>query len=362
MTIIPVIMAGGRGERFWPKSRANLPKQFLNLLGKQYMLQLTVNRLTGIAPLNDIHIATGREYYDLVSTQIPDLPENNIIIEPVGRNTAPCIGLAAAIIRRKYGDDAVMLVVPSDHLIEDADSYLQTMQAACEMANKDDNTMVTIGITPTEPATGYGYIQTGKPVVTINGQEVFEVRRFVEKPDYKTATAYLQAGGYYWNSGSFIFKVNSIMHNIKTHLPDLYVSLQEIDQVIDKDSYYQVLDHLYPRVQSVSIDYGVMEKADKVVVIPADFGWDDIGSWTSLERIHARMDDSNVTRGNVISMDSRRCIVDSESHEKLIVLLGADDLIVVDTRDATLICSKDRAQDIKKVIENLKENRQEKYL
>ena len=362
MTIVPVIMAGGRGERFWPKSRAKLPKQFLNLLGKQSMLQLTVQRLTELVSLENIHIVTGQEYRSLVSSQIPDLPSDNLIIEPVGRNTAPCIGLAATVIKRKYGQDAIMIVVPSDHLIEDSIGYLDTLQTACEAAHDYDNTLVTIGIAPTEPATGYGYIQIDKVFTQMKKHSIYQVKRFVEKPDYETATAYLSEGGYYWNSGMFIFTVDSMLRNIQTHMPDLYRNLQDICLAQNSQSYERVLNNIYPQMPSISIDYGVMEKADQVMVIPADFGWDDIGSWTSLERIRTKNDGTNVIRGNVVSLDSKRCIVEADCQEKLIVLLGADDLIVVDTDDATLICSKDRAQDIKTVIDNLKKNQQEKYL
>jgi len=362
MKIVPVIMAGGRGERFWPKSRIKFPKQFLNLLGQQSMLQLTVQRLTGLVPLENIHIVTGEEYRSLVNSQIPDLPSDNLIIEPIGRNTAPCIGLAAMVVKRKYGEDAIMVVVPSDHLIEDSIGYLDTLKAACEAAYVYDDTLVTIGITPNEPATGYGYIQIDKVITQINKHSIYKVKRFVEKPNYETAAAYLRAGGYYWNSGMFIFTVDSILSNIKTHMPDLYKNLQEIYLAQHSETYERVLNYVYPQMPSISIDYGVMEKADKVLVIPADFGWDDIGSWTSLERIRTKKDGTNVIRGNVISLDSHRCIVEADCEEKLIVLLGTEDLIVVDTDDVTLICSKDRAQEIKMVLDNLKKCNQERYL
>lgn len=362
MRVIPLIMAGGKGERFWPKSRQRLPKQFLNLLGDQSMLQLTVNRLQKLVPLTDIHIVTGEEYAALVKEQLPDLPVENIILEPVGKNTAPCIGLAATILSHRYGSDAIIIVVPSDHVIMDEEHYLSILQAGVKAAQGTGDPLVTVGIVPTGPETAYGYIKVGQLQENLGEEQVYLVDQFVEKPDYKTAEQYIQAGDYYWNSGMFIFKIAAILNNMGLHLPELKAALDRIGQTIDTEQFASVLDCEYRAMQSISIDYGVMEKAERVMVIPGEFGWDDVGSWTSMERINQVCENKNIIRGNVISLDNHGCIVEAGSKQRLVAILGADDLIVVDTEDAILICPKSRAQDVKKILENLKATKQEQYL
>jgi Mannose-1-phosphate guanylyltransferase len=362
MKMVPVIMAGGTGERFWPKSRQRLPKQFLNLLGNQSMLELTVKRLEKIAPLTDIHIVTRKEYAALVKKQIPDLPDSNIILEPVGKNTAPCIGLAATVLARRYGTDTVMIVVPSDHMIMNEERYLDIIRAAAEPAQRPGRPMITIGVFPSRPETAYGYIKVGPNEGKIAENHVFLVDQFVEKPDMKKAAQYIQSGQYLWNSGIFIFRIDSILSNMEEHLPELAGALKRIQQAFDTIHFSEVLTSEYTSLNPISIDYGIMEKADQVLVIPGDFGWDDLGSWTCMERLNPPGDDQNIIRGNVISLDNRGCIVEAGSYQRLIAILGADNLIVVDTEDATLICPKDRAQDIKRILENLKIRRQEQYL
>ncbi len=362
MKIVPLIMAGGKGERFWPKSRQSLPKQFLNLLGDQSMLQLTVSRLEKMVPLTDIHIVTGDEYADLVKTQLPDLPVENIILEPIGKNTAPCIGLAATILARRYDTDAVMIVVPSDHMIMNEERYLSILQAGVQAAQSSNAPLLTIGISPTGPETAYGYIRVGQLQAQLEQEQVYLVDQFVEKPDIKTAEQYLQSGDYYWNSGMFVFTIAAILGNMEIHLPELKAALNRIEQAVDTDLFPAVLNREYRALKSISIDYGVMEKAERVMVIPGEFGWDDVGSWTSMERINPACENQNIIRGNVISLDNHGCIVEAGSNQRLIAILGAEDLIVVDTEDATLICPKNRAQDVKKILENLKASRQEQYL
>jgi len=362
MKLVPLIMAGGKGERFWPKSRQRLPKQFLNLLGDRSMLQLTVSRLEKLVPLTDIHIVTGEEYAVLVKEQLPELPEQNIILEPIGKNTAPCIGLAATIINHRYGPDAVMIVVPSDHMVNDEERYLRLLQAGVQAAQEAGDPLLTIGISPTGPETAYGYIRIGQLQTQIDQEEVYMVDQFVEKPDVKTAEQYIQSGDYYWNSGMFIFKAAAILDNMGLHLPELKAALDCIKQVLDTDLITKVLDREYRAMQSISIDYGVMEKAERVMVMLGEFGWDDVGSWTSMERINQASESQNIIHGNVVSLDNRGCIVEAGSNQRLIAIMGAEDLIVVDTEDATLICPKNRAQDVKKILENLKANKQERYL
>lgn len=351
-----LIMAGGRGERFWPKSRKNLPKQFLSLTddGKT-MIQLTVERILPQVAMEDIYIATNRDYKRLVREQLPDLPEENILCEPVGRNTAPCIGLGAVHMAKKYGD-AVMIVLPSDHLIQYAAIFQNALQDACAVAEQGPN-LVTLGIAPDAPETGYGYIKF-LPEKTLG--RAFEVERFVEKPDLETAKAYLASGQYLWNSGMFIWKVSSILGNLEKYLPDTYAGLARIQQAIGTPAQEEVLEREFQGFQSVSIDYGVMEKADYIYTLSGSFGWDDVGSWLAIERHRTSNEFGNVLSGDIVAIDTTDCIIQGEG--KLIATVGLEDLIVVDSPDATLICKKDRAGDIKKVLENLRMCNREEYL
>ena len=356
MKTTALIMAGGRGERFWPKSRKNLPKQFLSLTddGKT-MIQLTVERISPLVDLEDIYIATNKDYRQLAIEQLPGIPEENILCEPVGRNTAPCIGLGAVHIAKKY-EDAIMLVLPSDHLIKFNKMYLTTLKDACQLAEKNSN-LVTIGITPDYPETGYGYIKfdSREP----EGR-AYKVERFVEKPTLEVAKEYLAAEEYLWNSGQFIWKVSTILKNIKQYMPDTYDRLMKIQEAIGTPEQEMVLDHEFHAMESQSIDYGIMEKAKDIYILPGTFGWDDVGSWLAVERIKKTNEFGNVVNGNTITVNTKNCII--QGGKKLIATVGLEDLIVVDTEDATLICAKDSAGDIKKVLENLKICNRDEYI
>lgn len=356
MTKTALIMAGGRGERFWPKSRKNLPKQFLSLTddGKT-MLQLTVERILPLVKLEDIYIATNRDYKELVRRQLPSLPEENILCEPVGRNTAPCIGLGAAHMAKKYGD-AVMMVLPSDHLIKYNSIFCNTLRDACSVAEQGPN-LVTLGITPDSPETGYGYIKF-LPEKTLG--RAFEVERFVEKPDLETAKAYLATEQYLWNSGMFIWKVSAILENLERFLPETYAGLQRIQTAIGTAEEQQVLEREFREFQSMSIDYGVMEKAENIYIVSGSFGWDDVGSWLAVGRIKKTNEFGNVINGNVVTVDTKNSII--QGGKKLIALVGIEDTIVVDTEDALLVCEKDHAGDIKKVLELLRMCGRTEYL
>lgn len=351
-----LIMAGGRGERFWPKSRKSLPKQFLSLTddGKT-MIQLTVERLLTIVKLDDVFIVTNKDYKDLVLEQLPDIPEENVLCEPVGRNTAPCIGLAAMYIAKKY-DDAVMFVLPSDHQIKFNKMFIRTLQDACEVAEKNCN-LVTIGITPDYPETGYGYVKFDSRV--IEGR-AYKVERFVEKPSLEVAKEYLATEEYLWNSGMFIWKVSSILKNMERLIPETYSSLKRIQEAIGMENKEHVLEREFLTMQSQSIDYSIMEKAKDIYILPGTFGWDDVGSWLSVERIKKSNEFGNVVNGNIITVNTNNCIIQGE--KKLIATVGLEDIIIVDTEDATLICSKDHAAEIKKVLENLKICNREEYI
>lgn len=343
-----VIMAGGRGERFWPKSRNERPKQFLSLTSDgRTMIQKTVDRLDSFVQNEDIFIVTNKNYSGLVREQLPQIPAENILLEPAARNTAPCIGLAAAVISKKYGD-AVMIVLPSDHLIKFNQMFVDTLKSAKNVAEQESG-LVTIGITPTYPETGYGYIHFGES----NGQPgVYNVKRFVEKPNIELAKEYYNSGEYLWNSGMFVWKVSSIVDNLKTFLPDMTEGLKKIYGAVGTSAFDTTVTEEFPKFRSESIDFGVMEKASKVYTIPGNFGWDDVGSWLALERVNKTNEYGNMIQGDVISINTRNTIVCGG--KKLIATVGVENLVVVDTDDATLICAKDSTQDVKKVIENLK--------
>lgn len=351
-----LIMAGGRGERFWPKSRRSLPKQFLEITddGKT-MIQLTVERILPLVNMEDIFVATNKDYKKLVLKQLPEIPEENILCEPVGRNTAPCIGLGAMHIASKY-EEALMLVLPSDHQIKFNKMYLTTLKDACQVAEKGEN-LVTIGIMPDYPETGYGYIK-------FNTHEMegraYKVERFVEKPSLEVAKEYLATEEYLWNSGMFIWKVSSILKNMEKLMPETYAGLERIKSAIGTDNQEVALEQEFVKMEGQSIDYGVMEKAKNIYILPGMFGWDDVGSWLALERIKKTNEFGNVVDGNIITIDTQNCII--QGNKKLIATVGMKDMIVVDTEDAMLICAKDSTVNIKKVLENLKICNRDEYL
>lgn len=356
MKITALIMAGGRGERFWPKSRKNMPKQFLSLTddGKT-MIQLTVERISSVVDMEDIYIATNKDYKELVRSQLPGIPEKNILCEPVGRNTAPCIGLGAVHMAKKY-DDAIMLVLPSDHLIKFNKMFLSVLKDSCDVAEKDRN-LVTIGITPTYAETGYGYIKFDSHVME---GRAYKVDRFVEKPSLEVAKEYLETEEYLWNSGMFVWKLSSILYNLERFMPETFAGLKRIQASIGTPEEEDVLRKEFAQFQSQSIDYGIMEKAENIYTVPGTFGWDDVGSWLAVERIRKSNEMGNVVSGNIITVGTHNCIIQGE--KKLIAAVGLEDLIIVDTEDATLICAKDSTADIKKVLENLKICNRDEYI
>lgn len=351
-----LIMAGGRGERFWPKSRQQLPKQFLSLTDdNKTMIQLTVERILPLVAMEDIYIATNQDYKALVREQLPDLPEQNILCEPVGRNTAPCIGLGAVHIARKY-EDALMFVLPSDHLIKMNTIFLRTLRDACEVAEQGDN-LVTIGITPDTPETGYGYIRFDADRTL---GRAFAVEQFVEKPSLDKAKEYLASGQYMWNSGMFTWKVSTILKNIRQFLPETYAGLQRISDAIGTEQEKEVLAEQFKAFRSESIDYGIMEKADHIYILTSAFGWDDVGSWLAVGRIKKTNELGNVVNGNVITVETQNSII--QGSRKLIAAVGLENMIIVDTDDALLVCDKEHAGSIKKVLENLKICNRTEYL
>lgn len=319
------------------------------------MIQLTVERILPLVAMEDIFIATNKDYKALVREQLPNIPEENILCEPMGRNTAPCIGLGAVHIAKKYGD-ALMMVLPSDHLIKYGSMFAGVLKEACHIAEENTN-LVTIGITPDYPETGYGYIKFNPSICK---ERAFQVDRFVEKPNLELAKEYLETEEYLWNSGMFVWKTSSILKNMELFMKDTYEGLLRIQEAIGAENEAQVLEQEFTAFESQSVDYGIMEKAKDIYTIPGTFGWDDVGSWLAVERIRKSNEFGNVVNGNVITIDSQNCII--EGSKKLIAAVGVEDLIVVDSDDAILICEKNASGSIKKVLENLKICNREEYI
>ncbi len=346
-----VIMAGGRGERFWPKSRQELPKQFLCLVGDRTMLQKTVDRLQKTIPIEQIYIITGKAYYDLVCGQVPEIPEGNIILEPIGRDTAAAVGLSAVAISRR--DPAgVMIILPADHYIADEEQFCAVLQSAVTLAESGEH-LVTLGITPNRPETGFGYIAHGRIYKNVDGNPAYAVDQFMEKPDLQRALEYLASGHHYWNSGIFIWRVDLIQSLIASHLPELNAGLMKIRTAYGTGRYQEVLETVFAGLPKISIDYGVMEKASNVLVLPGNFGWDDVGSWTALDAYKDKDEQGNCLEGRGVLVETSNTLVLSSG--KVVATLGVEDLIVVEGRDSILVCHKGRAQEIKKVISALQE-------
>ncbi len=352
-----LILAGGTGSRLWPRSRTRHPKQFLDLMGETTMLQQAQHRLMPmIQPVNTF-IATGEQYVDTVRKQLPSLPAENIIGEPVGRGTAAAIGLAALHIQER-SPTAIMAVLTADHLIKKVDVFRRALEAASHVAAED--WLVTLGIMPDYPETGYGYIERGDFLGMVGEFEGFQVQHFVEKPDLARAKKFIADGNYDWNSGMFTWKVSRILEEMERYLPDLYSGLSEIFKYFDGPDYGTVLENKFPGLPNVTIDYGIMEKAEKVAVIPVDIGWSDIGSWSALYDVLPKDAGNNAVVGQHVSPDTRNSLVVSPN--RLVATIGLDNFVIVDTEDVLLVCPRERAQDVKSIVEILKENGDSGYL
>jgi len=345
-----VILAGGTGERFWPLSRQDNPKQFLSLFGEQTMLQQTVARVAGLVELDHVYVVTGEQYRQKVMSQLSQLPPQNIICEPVGRNTAPAIGLAAEYIYRR-DREGTMVVLPADHYITNIEGFHKCIKAAIEAAAGGE-WAVTIGIQPTEPATGFGYIRLGEIRCDHADLPVFRALEFREKPDIEQARRYLADGNYLWNSGIFIWRVDLVRSLFKQFLPEIAAGAETIGRHLGTPEQAQVLADEYQRFPRISVDYGILEKCNRVLVIPAQFEWDDVGSWTSWQQYQSADENGNVHQGRGVSIDTRNCVV--YSNGRVVATLGVEDLIIVEGPDGLLVCHRDRVQDIKKVVEELK--------
>jgi mannose-1-phosphate guanylyltransferase len=344
-----VIMAGGQGTRFWPRSRRKMPKQLLNIVGEATMLEQTVARISPLIPAERTLVVAGEAYRDPIRACLPQLPEENFLFEPVGRNTAACVAWAALWVRQR-ASDAVMAVLPADHLIRDEAEFLRVLEAAMVVA-RPLNRLVTIGIQPTHPETGYGYIRASKDRLQIDGRDIFRVAQFVEKPSRQKAEQFLAEGTYVWNSGMFVWRADSIWLEVCRHLPQFARDLEPVADVTAAGALSDVLNDVYARLPSVSIDVGVMERAQDVWVVPANIGWSDVGSWRALGELLSADAHGNVAVGELRGIDTAGCFIHSPS--KLVATIGLSNLVVIETDDVLLICPKERDQEVRQLVELL---------
>ena len=345
---IPLVMAGGVAERFWPLSRSTMPQQFLSIISEKTMIEDTVERLSKTASPEHIFIATAASQAELVKKHLPGIDENNIIAEPALRNTAPCIGLAAFTIQERFPDkDTVVGVFPADHVIRDLDVFEKTIEAAYKTA-LEKGLICQIGIAPTFPSTGYGYIHRGELLESIEGIDIYDVLEFREKPGLQTAEEYLETGEYYWNGGMFIFRPEVMIEEFNKHLPEMHKGLETIFKSGGKK-----LDDIYPELEKISIDYGIIERTDKRCVAEARFYWDDVGAWDAVGKYFEKDKDRNAVKGPFVGEDCDECVIFNQS-ALTVTGVGLDEMIVVATDDAVLICPKDRAQGVKQIVNKLK--------
>ena len=352
-----VILAGGRGTRFWPLSRQAHPKQLLDLTGHGSLLALTLDRLEALIPPQRQWILTSAALADTVAEQAPRIPREQIIGEPMGRNTAPAVGLAAQLILARAGD-VPFAVLPSDHLIAPARDFQKTMSQALELAYGHD-LLLTFGVEPTRPDTGYGYIETGE--ILEGASPACRVAKFTEKPDVQTARAYLKGGRHLWNSGIFAWRASVVAEGLRRHLPQTMEALGHCaKEDLGTDAFASALEKAYKASDSISVDYALMERAENVAVLPADFQWNDVGQWPAMRDLWARDAQGNSHLGEVLALQSENCIV--YGPDRLTALLGVKDLIVVQTEDATLVCDFDRAQDVKMILDELHKMNRDEFL
>lgn len=352
------IMAGGIGSRFWPVSRTNYPKQFLDILqtGKT-LIQATYDRFASFIPPENIYVVTSNEYINIVKKQLPDLPLQNIIGEPSRKNTAPCIAYISFKLQQK-DPQASLIVAPSDHLILDTIAFKKVCLEALAFVNKH-SALITLGIKPTHPNTGYGYIQYEQHAVSDN---VYKVKTFTEKPNSELATTFVASGDFLWNAGIFVWHVKQITAAFEQYLPEMYEVFAAERDKFNTARETDAINAIYPQCTNISIDFGIMEKADNVYIIPSSFGWSDLGTWNSAyDNLEKDYLDNAVAGDNVIVFDTHRCMIHNPK-DKLMVLQGLEDVIVVDTEDVLLICRKDKEQEIKEYVAEVKRNKGEQYL
>ena len=339
-------MAGGRGKRFWPLSGKTLPKPFLSLLGEKTLIQETVERIKCLIPEERILIVLSRDHLPIAKQQLPEIPIENYVLEPFGRDTAACIGFASLYIGKR-DSDASMVVLAADHLISDREAFFKTITASLKFLASNDY-IITIGIKPTCPETGYGYIELGEKLGCIDNESFYSVKRFIEKPSLSVATRYLKTGKYYWNSGIFVWRNSTIQKMLSLYMPELWKGLMRIKGSLGGEEEEKVIRREFSKFERISIDYGVLEKSSQVVVVPANFKWDDVGTWTALERIYSLDESDNVVVGKHVGRDTRGCIIFSQ--DQLVATLGVKDLVIVQARGKILVCHKEKAPNLKEIV------------
>jgi mannose-1-phosphate guanylyltransferase len=365
LTVHAVILAGGRGTRFWPRSRARTPKQLLNIVGKKTMLEQTVARLRPLIPAERIWTVTNSEQASEVKKQLPPAARKHVLTEPVGRNTAAAIALAALHVRHAARGDALLAVLPADHYIANPERYRIIVRAALEVARRKGR-MVVLGIPPTRPETGFGYIERMGDALDSKGFPVYAVRRFTEKPALSVAKVYAGSGDYHWNAGMFFWRACTFLEHLDKHLPKTFAALESLAESIGKSSYERKLRAIYPKLENISVDYAILEPATRqpgapsVFVIPAEIGWSDIGSWAAVYELLAKYPGDNLVPRDAYALDATGNLFWSPS--KFVAAVGVKDLVVVETPDALLICPRERAQDVGKVVKWLEENRRKDLL
>ena len=349
-----MIMAGGKGERFWPKSRLSTPKQLLPITGDKTMIEETVDRISALSKRENIFISTNMRLKDKIKNILTDIPNENYILEPEPRDTAPAIALATAVIGKKY-PGSVMVVLPADHYIIDEDIFREDIQIAANIA-KETGCLITFGINPARIETGYGYIELGEIINSNYKNPAYEVKSFKEKPDFITAKQYVEKGNFVWNSGIFIWTTTAIMEAFEKYLPEMFNGIIKLQEILEKDTSVEAITNVFKTLPKISIDYGVMEKAENVLSMKARFRWDDVGSWPALERVFKQDENKNIIRGKWAGSDTTNSIVLGDD-ENLLVTLGLNNFVVVKDKDAVLIMNKSKAQDLKKIVEQIKQNK-----
>jgi len=355
MELNALIMAGGEGKRFWPLSKKSTPKQFLSLIGEKSLLRETVDRILPIIPIHRIYVVTGEIYAEQTLEHLPELPKENLILEPYGRNTAPCIAYGTLKID-KVNKDSITIVLPADHVIGDEEEFRNALQFAANVANTKLNNeefpLITLGVTPTIPETGYGYIkETTIKIASSETYNAYKVEKFIEKPDLKTAIGFIDQGGYYWNSGIFVWKTSSILSAFSKIMPEWNDFFDDISNNLDEISEKDTVTAFFDYISGGSIDKLILEHSDNTAVIPVGFHWSDVGSWSALDDYLRKNDRDNVIKGNAISVDSSGCLV--LGRDKFIALVGVEDLVVVESEDSFLVLNKNKSQDVKKILDKI---------
>lgn len=351
MEIFVVIMAGGVGSRFWPRSRKSKPKQLLNIFGENSMIRETYKRVSNFVKSENVFVITNKLQSELIKKDLPELPAKNIIAEPIGKNTAPCVAVSAKIVNN-ISEDSVIVTLPSDHLIKDKNEFEQLILKGAKFAF-ENNALLTFGIIPERPETGYGYINFDKSSRT---DGVYKVNKFVEKPDIEKAKVYLAEGNYLWNSGMFIWRSDIILEEVKKYLPETHSLITKLKN----GDYDNIIKEIYPKFQSISVDYGIMEKSDRVFVMEGNFGWNDVGSWESVYELSSKDNNGNAVTGDVLSIDSKDSYIYSDN--KFTAVVGVNDLVVINLEDTLLVCHRNKAQAVKDVVDYLNSEARDELL